>query len=72
MWQEVLYGDDILVAPVWKTGARTQDVYIPEGRWVDYWDPSRVLTGPLDTTEDAPLDRIPIFVREGASVLGSF
>ena len=22
MWQEFLYGDDILVAPVWKSGAR--------------------------------------------------
>jgi alpha-glucosidase (family GH31 glycosyl hydrolase) len=55
MWQEFLYGDDILVAPVWKSGARKQDVYLPEGRWVDYWDQKRVLVGPLDTTEDAPL-----------------
>src|SRR5262249_53775447 len=58
--QEYLYGDDILAAPVWHVGQTTQHVYLPEGRWVDYWDNSRVLTGPLELDEPAPLDRIPI------------
>ncbi len=69
MWQEYLYGDDILVAPVWKVGQREQPVYLPAGRWVDFWDRSRVVEGPADLVEPAPLDRIPIFIREGAAVL---
>ena len=32
----------------------------------------RVLEGPLDLDESVPLDRIPIFVRAGAAVLGTF
>jgi alpha-glucosidase (family GH31 glycosyl hydrolase) len=72
LWEEFLYGDDILVAPVWRVGQRTQHVYLPSGRWVDYWNTSRVVAGPADLEEPAPLDRIPIFVREGAEVLATF
>ncbi len=72
MWDEFLYGDDILVAPVWRIGQRSRTVYLPEGRWVDYWNPARIVQGPAETEEDVPLDRIPIFVREGARVLGTF
>jgi len=68
MWEQFLYGDDILVAPVWKVGQRTKHVYLPAGRWVDYWDNSRIVTGPADLDEPAPLDRIPVFVRQGARV----
>jgi alpha-D-xyloside xylohydrolase len=69
LWQEYLYGDDILVAPIWHVGQTTQHVYLPAGRWVDYWNRQRVLDGPLDLDETVPLDRIPIFVRAGAAVL---
>jgi hypothetical protein len=40
-------------------------VYLPRGAWIDYWDPTRRLTGPTTVTVDAPLDRIPLFVRAG-------
>jgi alpha-glucosidase (family GH31 glycosyl hydrolase) len=72
LWEEFLLGDDILVAPVWRVGQRTQHVYLPAGCWVDYWNPERRVEGPADLDEPAPLDRVPIFVREGAAVLGSF
>ncbi len=72
-WEEFLLGDDILVAPVWKLGTRSVDVYLPAGTWVDYWKPERVIEGPKDLGgEPAPFDRIPIYVRAGADVLGTF
>ncbi len=73
LWQEFLVGDDILVAPVWQVGTREEDVYLPAGSWVDYWDPSRTFDGPKDLkAEPAPLDRIPIYVHAGSAVLGTF
>jgi alpha-glucosidase (family GH31 glycosyl hydrolase) len=72
LWEEFLYGDDILVAPVWRVGQRVQHVYLPAGQWVDYWNRQRVVTGPADLDEPAPLDRLPIFVRAGAEVLETF
>jgi alpha-glucosidase (family GH31 glycosyl hydrolase) len=72
LWQEYLYGDDILVAPIWHIGQQTQHVYLPAGHWVDYWNRDRVIDGPMDLDETVPLNRIPIFVRAGADVLGTF
>ena len=70
MWDQYFFGRDILVAPVWKTGMRQREVYIPEGQFVDYWNPGTTLTGPQTVTADAPLDRIPIYIRKGTEVLG--
>ena len=53
-----------------RDGARSREVYLPKGRWEDFWDRSRVYTGPTTITVDAPLDLIPVFVRAGAKVEG--
>ncbi|MDX2170769.1 MAG: glycoside hydrolase family 31 protein [Deltaproteobacteria bacterium] len=69
-WDEYLYGDDLLVAPLWQNGARSREVYLPAGRWEDFWDRTRSFEGPATITVDAPLDVIPVFVRAGADVPG--
>jgi alpha-D-xyloside xylohydrolase len=61
---EYEYGPDLLVAPVLTPGTQ-RAVHLPQGAWVDYWSGARI-TGPLDTVVDAPLDRIPLFVKAGA------
>jgi len=61
---EYYLGPDLLVAPV--LGSVTgRAVYLPEGDWVDYWT-GRCFTGRQTIAVDAPLDRIPLFVRDGA------
>jgi alpha-glucosidase len=62
---EFLLGDDLLVAPVVKDGEISRDVYFPKGPWCDFWS-ARCINGPRRMRVDAPLDRIPIFVRGGA------
>ena len=69
-WDEYLFGADLLVAPVWRDGARSREVYLPAGRWEDFWDRARTFAGPTTITVDAPLDVIPVFVRAGAVVEG--
>jgi len=61
---EYEFGPDFLVAPVVTPGTE-RAVHLPGGTWVDYWSGAR-LTGPLDTVVEAPLDRVPLFVRAGA------
>jgi len=63
---QFLLGTDLLVAPVFD-GATTRDVYLPEGEWVDWWTDERHAGG-RTVAVDAPLDRMPIFVRAGALV----
>lgn len=65
LWDEFLLGHDLLAAPLWQNGARSRDVYLPRGEWIDFWDPTRRVQGPMTLTVDAPLDRLPLFVRAG-------
>jgi len=68
-WDQYMYGPDLLVAPIWKIGARERQVLIPEGKWNLYWDRSQSWTGPTTATISAPLDILPLFIRNGASVI---
>jgi alpha-glucosidase len=64
---EFLFGNDLLVAPVASEGDRERNVYLPRGTWYDYWTDHRS-DGRQEITVNAPLDRIPIFVRAGAII----
>ena len=60
-----MFGRDVLVAPVLQAGARDKDVYLPAGaKWTDAWTGAHVPGGTVVTTE-APLERIPLFYRDG-------
>jgi len=41
-WDEYLYGDSILVAPVTAAKAKSRKVYLPAGRWLNYHDKKTV------------------------------
>jgi alpha-glucosidase (family GH31 glycosyl hydrolase) len=62
-----MFGPYFLVAPVVVDGQRQKSVYLPDGTWIDYWAGS-VHTGGTTTLVDAPLDRLPLFVRAGAII----
>ncbi|HEV7730981.1 MAG TPA: TIM-barrel domain-containing protein [Candidatus Binatia bacterium] len=70
LWDQYLFGPDLLVAPVWKVGQRSREVYLPRGTWRSYWNPSQVFQGRRRITVDVALDAIPVFVRDGAVVPG--
>jgi alpha-glucosidase len=64
---EFLFGSDLLAAPVVREGQRQREVYLPAGAWHDFWTGAR-LEGGRRVNVDAPLERLPLFVRAGAFV----
>ena len=64
---EFLLGPDILVAPILDAGARGRDVYLPPGSWSDAWT-GTTWEGALQISVEAPLERIPVFVRAGVDI----
>jgi alpha-D-xyloside xylohydrolase len=68
MWDEFMYGEDLLIAPVWQSGIRSRQVYLPAGQWRDYFDRTKTYDGPTTITVDAPLDKIPVFLKAGADI----
>jgi alpha-glucosidase len=64
---EFMFGDDLLIAPVLWSSVRTRSLRLPQGQWYDYWSAKR-LEGGSQVTVEAPLDRIPIFVKAGSII----
>jgi len=59
-----LLGDHILVAPVTEYQKRVREVYLPAGtNWVDAYS-RKVYEGGKWITADAPIEKIPVFIRE--------
>lgn len=51
-----------------EAGATSRTAYLPAGaRWTDAWT-GETYEGGAAVTVDAPLDRIPLFLRDGASL----
>lgn len=62
---EYMFGPDILVAPVMEENVTERTVYLPEGaQWTDA-DTKKVYKGGQTVTVPAPIDIIPVFVRDG-------
>jgi len=62
---EYLIGPSLLLAPIFETPER--EVYLPAGRWLNYWNPDEVIEGP--TRRRVRLGephQIPLFVKAGA------
>jgi len=64
---QFLWGADLLVAPVVRPGADSRAVYFPEGRWVEWWT-GAITEGPGWEVVEAPLSKIPLFLRAGAAI----
>ncbi len=68
-WWTYLYGPDLLVSPIWESGKRAQEVYLPRGnRWRDAWRPTEVHDGGKTVTVKAELYQLPLFIREGSAL----
>jgi len=62
---QFLFGPDLLVAPVLVSGATRRTVYLPAGAsWTDAWT-GEAHAGGQTIDSPAPLDCIPLFVRNG-------
>lgn len=65
---QYMLGPDLLVAPVLNEGERSRKVYLPLGEtWSDAWT-GQTFEGGRYIVADAPLERIPLFLRAGASL----
>jgi alpha-D-xyloside xylohydrolase len=65
---EYMFGPAFLVAPVTHQGATARTVYLPAGTdWYNFWTNERVHGG-QKIEVDAPIDRLPLFVRAGSIV----
>ena len=72
---QFLCGPSFLVAPIYQSthadssGNDTRDgIYLPEGKWIDYFNGDVYQGGRIINNYDAPLWKLPVFVKSGAII----
>ncbi|TAH75052.1 MAG: hypothetical protein EWM47_00665 [Anaerolineaceae bacterium] len=59
---EYMLGRDILVAPIIEEGSKGREVWLPPGKWYDFWDGNQY-DGNTKQYVSCNYNRIPVFVR---------
>lgn len=65
---QFMFGDAVMVCPVYEYGARSREVYLPEGGWYDLSN-GKFINGGSRFTAQAPYERIPLYARAGQIVV---
>ena len=72
---QFMYGPSLLVAPIYQDTAADPDgndvrhgIVLPSGRWLDPYEGVFLDGGCIYNSYPAPLERLPLFVREGAII----
>jgi len=60
------FGDDLVVAPVITSLATERQLYLPPGRWHDFWTNQAIDGGQLVTWQNPDPSKLPLYVRAGA------
>jgi alpha-glucosidase (family GH31 glycosyl hydrolase) len=64
---EYLWGQDILVAPVVEKAATSRHLYLPPGRWYNWWT-DQPLSGAQWIDQPVDLATMPLYIRSGAII----
>ncbi|KAL7640682.1 UNVERIFIED_CONTAM: hypothetical protein RMT77_008957 [Armadillidium vulgare] len=63
---QFMWSDKLLVAPVVYEQATSRDVYFPDSLWYDLQSGTLEAQGPITSSVDAPIEKIPLYVRGGS------
>lgn len=64
---EFIYGNKILVCPIIEPNAKGRRMFVPRGKWFNFWT-DEIVKGGKEMWVDADIDSIPVFVKEGAVI----
>ena len=64
---EFIFGKQILVCPIQEPNAKGRRMYIPRGKWYNYWT-NEIVEGGKEKWVDADMDSMPLFIKEGSII----
>ena len=67
MNDQYLWGEDILVGPIYEPGQTSRHLYLPEGDWYDFWT-NENLAGGRFISRQVDLATLPLYVRAGSII----
>ena len=66
---QFMIGPDLLAAPILDPNTTTRRVYLPEGRWYHFHTGQQFLPGTSQISNVSLIDKVPLFIKEGAGIL---
>jgi len=64
---DYLFGNEMLIAPVYEQFAVNRMVNLPTGNWFNYWT-NETIEGGKKVEVKAPIEQIPLFIRQGSII----
>ncbi len=64
---QYMWGESFLVAPVLSAGLEAQEVYLPEGKWYNYWN-NNPINGSQWYTQTLSMAETPVYVKAGSII----
>ena len=71
LWDQYMFGGDILFAPIYNEGQTDREVYLPEGEWISVLD-KKEYAGGQTVDMHAEVSEYIAFVKKGSEVLSAF
>ncbi|MDR6879600.1 discoidin domain-containing protein [Bacillus sp. 3255] len=65
---QFMSGESFLVAPVYKDASVRNGIYLPKGKWIDYWTGTEHYGSKMLDEYNAPLNVLPLLVKAGAII----
>ncbi|MGH2648670.1 MAG: TIM-barrel domain-containing protein, partial [Ginsengibacter sp.] len=65
---QFMNGEWFLVAPIFKSEGKRDSIYLPKGKWIDYWNCKEYNGAVWLNNYNAPLQTLPLFVKAGAII----
>ena len=64
---EFIFGNQILICPILEPNAKGRRMYIPRGKWYNFWN-EKLVKGGREMWVDADIDSMPFFIKAGAII----
>lgn len=68
LYDEYLFGESLLIAPIINEGEVSRSIYLPEGKWFSFWT-EEVFNGAQFIKVNANVDEIPVFVKANQALI---
>lgn len=64
---QYFWGNDMIVAPVTSAGLSSRSVYLPTGKWFNYFSQT-FYNGGANVTVSTPISQMPVFIKAGSFI----
>lgn len=67
IWDQYMFGDNLMIAPIINEGEIERNIYFPEGAWINFFT-GKMEKGPKNISVSASLEEIPVYIKANSII----